>query len=69
MTVIITKIIIVSTIIIKCRGRSRTPTKTNTKFLVTLYKGLKALTNTTKSSTLDFKWVLHVPLKRLIHII
>ena len=60
--IIITIIIIV---IIKCRSRCRTLTATNTELSVT-YDGRKPA-NITKNSTSDTAWVLHAPLKRLIH--
>ena len=68
-TIIITIIIIIITIIItvrvKCWSRRRTPTATNTELSVT-YNGPKPA-DITKNSTSDTAWVLHAPLKRLIH--
>ena len=61
-TIIIITIIIV---IIKCRSRCRTLTATKTELSVT-YNGPKPATMT-KNSTSDTAWVLHAPLKRLIH--
>ena len=58
-------ITIVIIVIIKCRSRCRTLTATNTELCVT-YNGLKPA-NITKNSTSDTAWVLHAPLKRLIH--
>ena len=53
-------------IIIKCRGRYKTPTK-NTELLVKLHNDKKPLTNTKKSSISDAVRVLNTPLKYLIH--
>ena len=63
-TIIITTAII--TIIIKCRGRYRTPTATNTELLVTLHNGRRPLSNIKKSFPSDAVRVLYVLLKRLI---
>ena len=41
--IIITKIVIIITIIMKCKGRYRTPTTTNTELLTTLHNGRKPL--------------------------
>ena len=68
--VLIIKVIIIIIIvitIIKCRGRYKTPTATNTELLVTLYNGRKPLTNIKKSSIPDAVRVLYTALKRLIH--
>ena len=65
--IIIIIIIIIIKIMTKCRGRSGTPTTTNTDLFVTLYNVQKLLTNITKSSILDIVLVLYVLLKRLIH--
>ena len=54
-------------ITIKCRGRSRTLTTTNTELPVTLGNGQKPLTNISKSSPSDVAWILYAPLKRLIY--
>ena len=54
-------------LIIKCRGRYKTPTRTKTELLVTLYNDPKPLTNTKKSSTSDAVRALYTPLKQLIH--
>ena len=53
--------------IIKCRARYRTPTATNTEFLVTKHNGRMPLSNIKKSSTSDAARALYMPLKRLIH--
>ena len=42
-------VIIIITIIIKCRGRYRTPATTNMELLVTLHNGRKPLINIKKS--------------------
>ena len=55
------------TIIIKCRGRYRAPTATNTELLVTLHNGRRPLSNIKKSPTADAVRALEMPLKRLIH--
>ena len=55
--------IIIITIIIKYRGKSKTPATINTELLVTLYKGRKWLTNITKSSISGVVWVLYALLK------
>ena len=68
--VLIIKVIIIIIIvitIIKCRGRYKTPTATNTELLVTLYNGWKPLTNIKKSSIPDAVRVQYTALKRLIH--
>ena len=68
--VLIIKVIIIIIIvitIIKCRGRYKTPTATNTELLVTLYNGRKPLTNIKKSSIPDAVRVQYTALKRLIH--
>ena len=52
-------------IIIKWRGRHRTPTTTNTELLVTLHHGRKPLSNIKKSSPSDAE--SDTSLKRLIH--
>ena len=52
-------IAIIITIIIKCRGRYKNPTATNTVLLVTLYNGQKSLTNIKKSSMSDAVRVLY----------
>ena len=43
--IIITKIVIIITIIMKCRGAYRTPTTSNTELLMTLHNGRKPLSN------------------------
>ena len=58
---LIVTIIIITIIINRCR----TLTATNTELSVT-YNGPKPA-NITQSSTSDTAWVLHAPLKRLIH--
>ena len=63
-TVIITPVII--TIIIKCKGRYRTPATTNTELLVTLHNGRKPL-NIKRRSPSDAVRVSYTPLKQLIH--
>ena len=60
-TIITTTIII--TIIIKCRGRYRTPTATNTELLVILHNGRRSLSNIEKSPTSDAARALYMPLK------
>ena len=50
---ILTIKVIIIAIIIKCRGRYRTPTTTYTKFLVTLHNGRKSLSSIKKSSASD----------------
>ena len=52
---------------IKCRGRYRTLTTTNTELLVTLHNGRKPLGNIKKSSPSDAVRALYTSLKRLIH--
>ena len=52
-------------IVRKCRSRCRTFTATNSELSVA-YNGPKP-TVITKNSTSDTAWVLHVPLKQLIH--
>ena len=64
-TVIITPVII--TIIIKCKGRYRTPATTNTELLVTLHNGRKPLNNIKRRSPSDAVRVSYTPLKQLIH--
>ena len=56
---VIIKIIatIIITMIIKCRGRYKTPTTTNAGLLVTLYNCRKPLTNIKKSSISDIRCV------------
>ena len=58
---------IIITIIIKCRGRYRTPATTNTELLVTLHNDRRLLSNIKKSPVSDTARTLHIPLKRLIH--
>ena len=53
--------------ILKCRGRGRTPTATNAELLVTLHNGRRLLTNIKKSPASDTARALYMPLKRLIH--
>ena len=63
--VITTRII---TIIIKCRGRYRTFTRTNMELLVTLHNGRKPLSNIKKSpSPSDALRALYMSLRLLIH--
>ena len=64
---IIIIITIITTLIIKCRGRYRTPTTTNTELLVALHNGRRALSNIEKSSASDAPRALYMPLKWLIH--
>ena len=60
-------ILIITTIIIKCGGRYRAPTASNTELLVTLHHDRKPLSNIKKSSPSDAARALYMPLKRLIH--
>ena len=53
--------------IIKCSGRYRTPTATNTELLVTSHNGRRPLSNIKKSPTSDAARALYMPLKRLIN--
>ena len=53
--------------ILKCRGRGRTPTATNAELLVTLRNGRRLLTNIKKSPDSDTARALYMPLKQLIH--
>ena len=46
------KVIVIITIIMKCRGRYRTLTTTNTELLVTLHNGRKPLSNIKKELSL-----------------
>ena len=55
------------TIIIKWRGRYRTPTAINTELPVTLHNVRRPLSNIKKSPTSDTGRALYMPLKRLIH--
>ena len=55
------------TMIIKCRGRYRTPTATNTDLLVTSHNGRRPSSNIKKSHTSDAARALYMPLKQLIH--
>ena len=52
-------------IIMKCRGRYRTPITTNTEFLVTLHNGQKPLNSIKKAPPPSD--ALYMPLKWLIH--
>ena len=63
-TLIIT---IILTIIIKCRGKYRTPTATNTELLITLHNGRNTLNNIKKSSPTDAVRALDTTQKPLIH--
>ena len=65
--IIIIIIMIIIRITIKCGGRYRTLTATNTKLLVLLHNGRKPLNNIKKSSHSDAARALYMPLKRLIH--
>ena len=58
---------IIITIIIKSRGRYRTPTTTNMELLVTLHNGRKYLTNIKKRYVTDAARALYMPLKRFTH--
>ena len=65
-----TKTIIIIIIIIgriKCRGRHKSSTTTNTELLLTSYNGQKPLSNIKKSSISDAVRVQYMPLKWLIH--
>ena len=53
--------------IIKYRGRYRTPATTNTELLVTLRSGRMPECNIKKSSPSDAVAALYTPLKQLIH--
>ena len=53
------------TIIIKCRGRYRTPTAANTEH--TVHNGQRPFSNIKKSPASDAARALYMPLKRLIH--
>ena len=64
---VIVIVTIIITIIIKCRGRYRIPTTTNTELLMTLHNGRKPLSNIKKSSYSDIFRALYTSLKRLIH--
>ena len=65
--VIVIITIMIITMIIKYRGRYRTPTTTNTELLVTLHNGQKLLSNIKKSSPSDAVAALYTILKRIIH--
>ena len=52
---------------IKCTGRYRTPTATNTELLVTLHNGRRPLNDIKKSLASDAARALYMPLKRFIH--
>ena len=65
--IIIIIVILIIITIIKCRGRYRTPTATNTELLVILHNGRRSLSNIKKSPASDAARALYMPLKRLIH--
>ena len=65
--IIIIVILIIIITIIKCRGRYRTPTATNTELLVMLHNDRKPLSNSKKSSPSDGASASYMPLKRLMH--
>ena len=52
---------------IKCRGRHKSSTTTNTELLLTSYNGQKPLSNIKKSSISDAVRVQYMPQKWLIH--
>ena len=62
-----TKTIIIIIGRIKCRGRHKSSTTTNTELLLTSYNGQKPLSNIKKSSISDAVRVQYMPLKWLIH--
>ena len=66
-TTIIIIIIIIIIGRIKCRGRHKSSTTTNTELLLTSYNGQKPLSNIKKSSISDAVRVQYMPLKWLIH--
>ena len=65
--VIVIMTIMIITMIIKYRGRYRTPTTTNTELLVTLHNGQKLLSNIKKRSPSDAVTALYTSLKMIIH--
>ena len=67
MIIIIIIVIIIIITMIKCRGRYRKSTITNTELLVTLHNGRRPLSNIKRSSPSDAGRTLYMPLKWLIH--